>query len=638
MANMLSPGIKVTEHDFTTIIPSVASTEGGFAGNFSWGAVDELQLVTNENELVNRYHKPNDSNFEDWFSAANFLAYSNALYVVRVINATHATEANRGRNATASGTGFLVKNDNEYETNYTNGELKSTHDTGEWIAKFAGTIGNSLKVSTCPSKDAFESVLAGTVTVASGSNIVTGLGTEFTKDVIVGDILVIADESHKVLSITSDTALSLASRHILGADDAEATRRWEYFNEFSFTPDTTEYTESKEGSGDELHIVVVDSDGDWTGVKGSVLERFQGMSQAKDSQLSQGSSNYYVEVVNRGSSFVRWAGHDDTMPNAGKVARKTVFTGSKLPIVYDLEDGFDGVKPDNAEYIRGYMQFQDKTRVDISLLIGGAANQTVSLFLIQNIAEHRKDCVAFISPLRQYAVNNVGKEPQSIVAYRNSLVSSSYAAMDSGWKKQYDRYNDVYRFVPLNGDTAGLHARSDADTDPWFAAAGYNRGIYKNVVSLSWNPSEQAHRDLLYKNGINPVVSEQGEGTVLMGNKTLQTKPSAFDRINVRRLFIVLEKAIAKSARYSLFEFNDEFTRASFRNMVNPYLRDVKGRRGLYDFKVICNEDNNTGEVIDRNEFVGDIYIKPSRTAEYIKLNFIAVRTDVDFNTVIGKW
>lgn len=638
MANMLSPGIKVTEHDTTTIIPSVSTTVGGYAGNFAWGAVDELTLVTDENNLISKFHKPNDENFEDWFSAANFLAYSNALYVVRVINSTNTDETKRGRNATASGKGFLVKNDNQYETNYTNGELKSTHETGEWIAKYAGAMGNSLKVSVCPSKEAFESEITGTVSVESGTNIVVGLGTEFTREITVGDWLIIEGEAHKVSFITDDENILLNSRHILGANNVQATRRWEYFNEFSFTPSTTDFVEFRDGENDEIHVVVVDADGDWTGTKGSVLERFQGASQAKDAQISQGHSNYYVEVVNRGSNFIRWAGHDDTMPNAGKAAKNTKFTASPVPINYTLSDGFDGAKPDNAEYISGYSQFQDKTRVDISLLIAGAANQAVSLYIIQNVAEVRKDCVVFLSPLRQYAVNNTGKEAESIVAYRNSLVSSSYAAMDSGWKKQYDRYNDVYRFIPLNGDTAGLHARSDSDTDPWFAAAGYNRGIYKNLVSLSWNPSEEAHRDLLYKNGINPVVSEQGEGTVLLGNKTLQTKPSAFDRINVRRLFIVLEKAISKAARYSLFEFNDEFTRASFRNMVNPYLRDVQGRRGIYDFTVICNEENNSGEVIDRNEFVGDIYIKPARTAEFIKLNFIAVRTDVEFNTVIGKW
>ncbi|QIG65702.1 tail connector/sheath protein [Ochrobactrum phage vB_OspM_OC] len=638
MADMLSAGVQVKEHDLTTIVPSVATTEGGFAGAFAWGAVEELTLVTNENDLVAKFHKPNDTNYEDWFSAANFLGYTNALYTVRVVDSTNANTSLRATNATASGNGFLVKNNEVYNNNYTNGELKTTHNAGDWIAKFAGDLGNSLKVSVCSSASAFQSSVTGTLTVASANNTVTGDDSAFTTELTVGDWLVLNNEVHKVAAIANNNSLTLATRHILGATDAVATRRWEYFNEFAFAPGTSDYVEDKDGENDELHIVVVDAFGDWTGVKGSVLERFQGLSQAKDATLSDGSANYYVQAVNLGSKYVRWAGHDDNLTEAGKAAKNVTFVGNNTPKNFVLSGGKDGQKPDNNEYINGYALFRDKNSVDISFLIGGASTQTTALYLINSVAEYRKDVVAFISPPRQYVVNNTGSEADSVVAYRNSLVSSSYAAIDSAWKYQYDRYNDVYRYVPLNGDTAGLHARSDYEKDPWYAAAGYNRGQYKNVIKLSWNPSEQSVRDLLYKNGINPVVSEQGEGTVLMGNKTMQTKPSAFDRINVRRLFIVLEKAISKAARYSLFEFNDEFTRASFRNMVTPYLRDVKGRRGVYDFHVECSETNNTPEVIDGNEFIADIYIKPSRTAEFITLNFIATRTGVDFNTVIGKF
>lgn len=638
MADMLSAGVQVKEHDLTTIVPSVATTEGGFAGAFAWGPVDQRVLVTNENDLVAKFQKPNDSNFEDWFTAANFLAYTSALYNVRVVDSTNANTSLRATNATSAGNGFLVKNDEIYENNYSNGELKTTHNTGEWIAKFAGDLGNSLKVSVCSSANSFQSALTGTLTVASANTSVLGEDTAFTTQVSVGDWLVINNETHKVAAVVNNTSLTLATRHILGATDATVTRRWEYFNEFAFAPGTSDYVADNNGSNDELHVVVVDLFGDWTGTKGSVLERFQGVSQAKDAVTSDGSSNYYVNAVNLGSKYIRWAGHDTALTNAGKTARNTAFAGTVLPKTFPLSGGRDGAKPDNNEYINGYSLFVDKTAVDISFLIGGAATQTVALYLISSVAEIRKDVVTFLSPPRQYVVNNSGNEGTDVVSYRNSLVSSSYAAMDSGWKYQYDRYNDVYRYVPLNGDTAGLHARSDFEKDPWYAAAGYNRGQYKNVIKLSWNPSEVAQRDLLYKNGINPVVSEQGEGTVLMGNKTMQTKPSAFDRINVRRLFIVLEKAIAKASRYSLFEFNDEFTRASFRNMINPYLRDVKGRRGIFDFHVECSETNNTPEVIDANRFVADIYIKPARTAEFITLNFVAVRTGVEFNTVIGKF
>jgi len=209
--------------------------------------------------------------------------------------------------------------------------------------------------------------------------------------------------------------------------------------------------------------------------------------------------------------------------------------------------------------------------------------------------------------------------------------------MDSGYKYQYDKYNDVYRYVPFNGDVAGLAVRTDDTRDPWFSPAGYNRGIIKNIVKLPYNP-RQADRDVLYKSDINPIVNFPGQGTILFGDKTLLGKPSAFDRINVRRLFIVLEKAIATAAKFSLFELNDEFTRAQFKNLVEPFLRDVQGRRGIYDFAVICDGTNNTGEVIDRNEFIADIYIKPAKSINFIQLNFVAVRTGVEFSEIIGKF
>ncbi len=275
-----------------------------------------------------------------------------------------------------------------------------------------------------------------------------------------------------------------------------------------------------------------------------------------------------------------------------------------------------------------------------SLILGGDGNLTKSVHIINNIAEVRKDCIAVISPRRSDVVNNsgyVGKDVDDTITYRNSLPSSSYAVLDSGYKYIYDKYNDIYRYVPLNGDTAGLMVRTDNERDPWFSPAGFNRGQVKNVIKLATNPTK-GQRDQLYKSGINPVVTFPGQGTVLFGDKTLLAKPSAFDRVNVRRLFIVLEKAIATAAKFTLFEFNDEFTRAQFRNLVEPFLRDVQGRRGIYDFRVVCDESNNTPEVIDRNEFVGDIYVKPARSINFIQLNFVAVRTGVEFSEIVGNF
>jgi phage tail sheath protein FI len=282
--------------------------------------------------------------------------------------------------------------------------------------------------------------------------------------------------------------------------------------------------------------------------------------------------------------------------------------------------------------MQGWQLFVDPEQIEVNLLIAGQASAIASKYIIQNIAETRKDCIAFVSPERDVVVNNPNVL-DDILEWRNDMtfnVSSSYGALDSGWKYQYDQYNDVYRWVPLNADMAGLHARTDDTNDPWWAAGGLNRGQIKNVVKLSWNPGQTA-RDRLYQAGINPVTSFPGQGIVLFGNKTLLAKPSAFDRINVRRLFIVLEKAISRAARYFLFEFNDAFTRAQFKSMVEPYLRMVQGRRGVTGFKVVCDETNNTDYIVSTNQFVADIFIRPNYSAEFITLSFIATNNSALF-------
>ena len=295
-----------------------------------------------------------------------------------------------------------------------------------------------------------------------------------------------------------------------------------------------------------------------------------------------------------------------------------------------------------ATLIGGYDKYKSAEDVDISLVLqgkalGGTNGETLGKYIIDNITDKRKDCVAFISPERGDVVNNENGERDAIVAFRNSLTSSSYAFLDSGYKYQYDKYNDVYTYVPLNGDMAGLAVRSDELRDAWFSPAGFNRGQIKNIVKLAYNP-KKSDRDILYQADVNPVVTFPGQGTVLFGDKTLLGKPSAFDRINVRRLFIVLEKAISTASKFTLFEFNDPFTRSQFKNLVEPFLRDIQGRRGIYDFKVVCDETNNTGEVIDGNRFIGDIYVKPAKSINFIQLNFVAVRTGVEFNEIVGQF
>jgi phage tail sheath protein FI len=450
---------------------------------------------------------------------------------------------------------------------------------------------------------------------------------------------------------------------------------WEYADLFELSPDNTPRAENVGAKWDEMHVVVIDSKGLWTGTRGAVLERFGFLSKAKDGKTEDGSNNYYVDVINRASKYVWCTGDIDVLENSMDASyvitpRNDMLEfntnhgwGQKLtddmgvgrdfarlrqPIKMELvggADGYDAIGMD--DYMKGYDMYASGERIDINLVMFANTNsalvdRTVSQYIIDNVVNNRKDCIALLSPAKETCVGNFTSKEEKVVNYFRDINeginrSTSYAVADCNWKQMYDKYNDMARWVPLSGDIAGLCAFTDKERDAWWSPAGFNRGKLKNVMKLAWNP-EQAQRDHLYKNGVNPVLSFPGEGPVLYGDKTLLSKPSAFDRINVRRLFIVCEKAIATASKYSLFEFNDAFTRLSFVNMVTPFLRDVQGRRGIYDFRVVCDETNNTPEVIDRNEFVGDIYIKPARSINYIQLNFVAVKTGVDFAEVIGQF
>ena len=390
-----------------------------------------------------------------------------------------------------------------------------------------------------------------------------------------------------------------------------------------------------------MHIVVIDEGGAWTGQAGTILETFAYVSQASDAKASDGTDNYYKNVINNSSAYIRWGQHEATLASAkvGLPASGTAFTFPNTMADDSLSGGTDDNAPTIGELKLGYDFFGDTETVEINLIIGcespaGADGITHANNMIM-IAHQRKDCVAFVSPRIADTVNNA-TATTDVITWADALTSSSYAVIDSGALYVYDKYNDVYRWIAASGAMAGLCAYTDDVTDPWFSPAGFNRGQLLGVTKLAFNPLK-AQRDELYKARINPICTFPGEGTILFGDKTAQAKPSAFDRINVRRLFIVLEKAIATAAKYQLFEFNDEFTRAQFRNMVEPFLRDVKGRRGIYDFAVICDETNNTGQVIDTNRFIADIYIKPARSINFMTLNFIATRTGVEFSEIIGK-
>jgi len=641
MAFQLSPGVNVSEIDLTTIVPSVATSIGAFAGQFAWGPVGEVVTISDEVRLAERFGKPDSVNYEYWFSAANFLAYSNNLKVVRAANTTSTL------NATANGTGVLIKNQDDYLDNY----FTSNAGRGIVTAKYAGAVGNTLRVSICASSAAFSSNLSVTDTLKC--NAVNYLADNaFTINIngnanaaanLQSGDLISVDNGTSYNRVASVNATAIIVATALTANVTLGTpilRKWQYADQFGVAPGTSDYATSAGGTNDELHVIVVDEDGQFSnGVANTVLEKFGFVSKASDAKFGDGATNYYANVLNQRSRYVWWTAHADGNSNWGTAAAGTTYDGAngmRNPTYRSLGGGSNGTITAGA-INTAYGLFANPDSVDVSLIISGPGDATIAGYLISNIAEVRKDCMVFLSPTKTSVVDNLGSESAAVITYRDSLTSSSYAVLDSGYKYQFDKYNDVYRWVPLNGDVAGTCARTDIERDPWFSPGGLNRGVLKNVIKLSWNPTK-AERDNLYVKGINPIVTFPGEGTILFGDKTMLSRPSVFDRINVRRLFIVLEKSIAKAARSSLFEFNDQFTRAQFVNLVEPYLRDVQGRRGITDFRVVCDESNNTPNVIDANQFVGDIYIKPARSVNFIQLNFVAVRTGVSFEEIVGRF
>jgi phage tail sheath protein FI len=556
MSFQLSPGVLVSEIDLTNVIPAVSTSIGAFVGTFAWGPVNEIVLLGSEQDLVQTFGKPTPNTATSFFTAANFLAYSNSLNVVRVTGVN-------ARNAVASGTALTIQNRAQWDQSYSNGQAT----VGTFAAKFPGDLGNSLSVS-----------IADSATFSS----------------------------------------------------------WTYKGLFTGAPGTSAWAAARGGSNDELHIVIIDSQGSWTGQAGTVLETFAFQSKSSDARSADGINIFYKFTIANQSQYVWWMDFPVGMTNWGTTAVGTTFISLNAVENAVLANGVSDNSIDSAQLEPGWDLFANPEAVDISLVMTADASLTTVAYVINNVALTRRDCVVFCSPQGTSVISNPGGELTAVKADRSTInVDTSYSFMDSGWKYQYDKYNDVYRWTPLNGDIAGLFARTDNLNDPWWSAAGLNRGLIKNVTKLAWSPNK-AQQDELYKVGVNSVISLVGSGTVLWGDKTMQSKPSAFDRINVRRLFIVLEKAIALAAKYELFEFNDVFTRAQFRSAVEPFLRDVQGRRGIFNSIVVCDGTNNTPEIVDSNQFVADIYIKPARSINYIQLNFVAVRTGVTFDEIVG--
>lgn len=529
------------------------------------------------------------------------------------------------------GEGILIENDDSYEHDYDQGQA----DVGLWAAKYPGVLGNSLEVSFVSSSSAFSQAL----TVTTSGTAMTGSGQTFLSKIEPGTIIISASgEERTVVTVTSDNAATISAAFTADLSTAAVTAKWKYWNSFRIAPGTSDYTAGKSGLNDGMHLIVVDAGGEFTGVAGTVLEKFTLCSLAADAVNASGDSIYYKTVVDRQSLYIRWMDKLQAGTNWGSNATSTTFTAVTKPYTFRLAGGHDGNSTvTTADKMAGYDYFLDSDVVDVSLVIAGEADSTLSSYLIGSLAEVRKDCVVFLSPEYDDVVDNAGDEVTDEIAFRNALspASSSYYFLANNWKWQYDRYNDVYRWLPLCGDIAGLAARTDLLKDPWWSFAGLNRGHIKNVYKLAYQPTK-SQRDDLYVNNINPVFTKPGQGTVLFGDKTGLSQPSAFDRVNVRRLFIVIEKAISIASYFMLFEFNNSTTRARFVAMVDPYLADIKGREGISNFKVIADESNNTDAVISRNEFIGDIYIKPAYSINSIQLNFIAVGQNVTFEETIG--
>jgi len=572
----------------------------------------------------------------------------------------------------------VVKNQNAYTSK------DGAFDTDVlYVAKYPGAMGNSLRISVCDTANSYQANIStsANLTFVIGNNQATAAftgesnasATSISNQISIND-QILAGNSSIGLQYMQVRSITVANQNVVNATTNNTlltitfedpyrlhtsyttnsiSRYWEFFNVVDTAPGQSDYvlTNGNTSANDELHVVVVDDGGLFTGTPGTILEVYRGLSRATDAKSLDNTVNYYKEVINQNSAYIWWANDrgNAASANADNVASAT--TSEPLNVTMTLgSDGYDESTAPLSVLGSAYDLFASAEDIDISLVMQGkptggttvvngktVQNYQLANYIIDNICEIRKDCVALVSPDKNLTLNAFGTEATNLVAWRGALRSTSYAVMDSGYKYMYDRYNDLYRWVPLNGDVAGLCVRTDNTNDAWWSPAGFNRGQIKNLVKLAYNP-RKAERDVLYPNGINPVVTFPGQGTVLFGDKTLQAKPSAFDRINVRRLFIVLEKAIATAAKYSLFEFNDAFTRAQFKNLVVPYLRTIQGRRGITDFLVVCDETNNTPQIIDSNQFVGDIYIKPARSINFIQLNFVAVATGVQFSEVVGKF
>lgn len=645
MAFSVSPSVIVREVDASQTVPAVATPPAAMAGVFKWGPTNEPILITSENELVNRFGKPSDTNYETFFTAADYLSYSNALYVVRADDGS-VTANSTIIDQTFDGNNVLIEDNSFY---------------GAFSAKYPGSLGNALEVAWVTATGFSSDLIdVGDIPTNKISNTSVNQTIEFnsanltfeigntapiTSLPAIGDVLVLGNSSvgYQELQVSSiaetniqetfgtgNTAVTVTvgyrydvaftKKYTLAAnnlEDISITKKWQYASMFAKAP-----------SAGHIHVAIIDKDGTITGAGNTIVERFENLSTTVGATLPQGTTNYYVNVIDNFSSWVKLA---NTAPIAS--------ASTSMAVYEPMSGGTDATTETGATLSSlgfAWDTLKNGNEIDISFVLLGKSDDaaTRANYVISNLCDSRKDCVAFISPSKEAVVDELKTNSKltNVIAHRNKIQNTSYAFMDSGYKYRYDKYNDVYRYTPLNGDMAGLASRVEA----WESPAGYRKGVIKNVVKLAFNPSKP-QRDQLYASDINPVMSQIGQGIVLFGDKTMLGVTSAFDRINVRRLFIAVEKSIATAAESFLFEFNDEFTQTQFRNIVDPFLRDIQGRRGIIDYRVVSDSTVNTPEIIDQNKFRANIFIKPARSINVIELTFVATRTGVEFDEIVGQ-
>ncbi len=665
-STLLSPGVEIQERDLTIgSIETVEVNVGAIAGAFTKGPVLKPIRISTEAQLIETFGEPTDANAETWWTAASFLSYGGVLDVVR---ASTSGQLSASDDSTTSPYILSIPTKDVYEATY----FSAGNNAFKWASRNIGTEQNALRVATIDAGADITLTLDGALgTTTVGTQVVTASASP--NGAKSGYIFAWDGTNNKVSLITSDTwiATDLIEN---GVTDLNVTAKSEWYDEQTvFTglnwssiaprPGTSPYVAARGGSKDEVHVVVYDGTGEISGVPNTVLEKFTYLSKANNGKTAEGSGNYYPQVFLDKSNWVYWGSHEAT--DLYDVSANQLATGNlagtnnagndsttAFDLIggrsYTLAKGAESGGATSGEIISAMQEFADPETILIDYLLAGpgdtgsgASAKTNSKSVAAaalTIASARKDCIAFLSPYRGdvVGVTSSATQTQNVVDFYNTLQATSFGVFDNTWKYVYDRFADKYRYVPCNGDTAGLCAATTANGLPWFSPAGLNRGSIKNAVKLAFSPT-RTERDKLYQNRINPVTSLPGQGIILFGDKTALASPSAFDRINVRRLFNVIEKTIGNAAKGVLFELNDEFTRNNFKNVVEPYLRGIQAERGITDFLVVCDSTNNTGAVIDANEFKADFYIKPARSINFITLTFIATRTGVSFEEVVPK-